>query len=295
MTRIRKFALAVTLVPIAIAATACGGESTDAIPSEVAVVKAGAYPESGAAADKDAGAITSKLAVATVPDLGSIITTGDGMTLYRFDKDTAKPPKSNCEGDCAAKWPPVLVPENGDVAVEGVDKALVSSLKQLSISGWPAYTYAQDTAPGEVKGQGVGGTWFGFTSAGKKAIAPEAGSLEVKVMSVAPLGQILTDAAGMTLYRFDKDTANPPKSNCVDDCAVKWPPVLVPEGASPKLDGADASVLGTVERGDGSRQLTAGGWPLYLFADDKVPCDIKGQGVGGTWFAAKSDGGKATG
>ncbi|MGH3859033.1 hypothetical protein [Actinokineospora sp.] len=293
MTRIRNFALAVALVPIGIAATACGGESTETIPSEVAVVKSDAYPDTGAA--------PATLAVATVPDLGSIITTGDGKTLYRFDKDTAKPPKSTCDGECAAKWPPVLVPEGAEFAVEGVDKALVSSLKradgtrQLSISGWPAYTYAQDTEPGDVKGQGVGGTWFGFTAAGKKAIAPEAGSLEVKVMSVAPLGQILTDAAGMTLYRFDKDTPNPPKSNCAGDCAAKWPPVLVPEGALPKLDGADPSVLGTVERGDGSRQLTVGGRPLYLFADDKVPCDIKGQGVGGTWFAAKPDGGKATG
>ena len=39
------------------------------------------------------------------------------------------------------------------------------------------------------------------------------------------LGEVVTDSAGMTLYRFDKDTAEPPKSNCDGDCATAWPPV----------------------------------------------------------------------
>jgi predicted lipoprotein with Yx(FWY)xxD motif len=38
---------------------------------------------------------------------------------------------------------------------------------------------------------------------------------------------VLTDANGMTLYTFDKDTNGDGKSVCNDDCAVKWPPLLV--------------------------------------------------------------------
>jgi predicted lipoprotein with Yx(FWY)xxD motif len=39
--------------------------------------------------------------------LGTVVVDGQGFTLYRFDKDSAKPPTSNCSGDCASKWPPV--------------------------------------------------------------------------------------------------------------------------------------------------------------------------------------------
>jgi predicted lipoprotein with Yx(FWY)xxD motif len=34
-----------------------------------------------------------------------VVTDWQGWTLYRFEKDTPKPPKSNCAGDCATKWP----------------------------------------------------------------------------------------------------------------------------------------------------------------------------------------------
>src|SRR5215813_10421039 len=37
--------------------------------------------------------------------------------------------------------------------------------------------------------------------------------------------EILTDAKGMTLYIWDKDAQG--VSNCYDQCAVNWPPLLV--------------------------------------------------------------------
>jgi predicted lipoprotein with Yx(FWY)xxD motif len=32
--------------------------------------------------------------------------------------------------------------------------------QQLSYNGHPLYRYAQDTAPGQTNGEGVGGKWF---------------------------------------------------------------------------------------------------------------------------------------
>ncbi|MGH4010325.1 MAG: hypothetical protein ACRDTH_19560 [Pseudonocardiaceae bacterium] len=117
-----------------------------------------------------------KLAVAQVGNLGEVVTDQNGLTLYRFDKDKAKPSVSNCNDGCAMTWPPAL----GDptsVQLQGVDMALVGAVtrqdgtKQLTLNGWPLYTYAKDTAPGEALGQGVGETWFAATPQGKKAQA----------------------------------------------------------------------------------------------------------------------------
>jgi predicted lipoprotein with Yx(FWY)xxD motif len=105
------------------------------------------------------------------------------------------------------------------------------------------------------------------------------------------LGPIVVDASGRTLYRFDKDSASPPTSNCTGACAQLWPPVLV--GTQITLSGIDRSLLGTIKRSDGTVQLTLKGWPLYRYAGDSVPGQINGEGIGGVWFAVKPTGAKA--
>ena len=91
---------------------------------------------------------------------------------------------------------------------------------------------------------------------------------------------VLTDAKGMTLYTWDKDTVGV-SSNCYDQCAVNWPPLLVP---------ADTAVSGDftlVDRTDSDQMIVAyKGWPLYLWIKDTKPGDTTGDGVGGTWHTA---------
>ena len=105
------------------------------------------------------------------------------------------------------------------------------------------------------------------------------------------LGKIVTDTKGWSLYRWDKDTAKPAKSNCYDQCAKTWPPV--PYSPDFTLDGVTKTVVGKVERTDGVTQLTINGWPVYRYAQDTKPGDIKGQGVGAAWFAVTPEGKKA--
>ena len=108
-------------------------------------------------------------------ELDPVVVNGAGLTLYRFDDDTAKPSKSTCNGDCAKKWPPVTVAKGGRIFVSGVRKSAVGVVKrddgrlQVTVGGWPIYRFANDTKPGDTNGQGVGGTWFGVTPDGKKA------------------------------------------------------------------------------------------------------------------------------
>ncbi|MFD9124880.1 hypothetical protein [Kitasatospora sp. NPDC059571] len=127
------------------------------------------------------------------------------------------------------------------------------------------------------------------------AAAPPAGNSPAKLVAVTSpqLGPIVTDAAGHTLYRFDKDTSKPSASNCTDACAVKWPPVIAQD--KPELSGVGSALVGTVARPDGTMQVTLNGWPLYRFAGDSAAGQVNGQGVGGTWFASTPEGKKAQG
>jgi predicted lipoprotein with Yx(FWY)xxD motif len=131
-------------------------------------------PQSAKQEVSQAGGV--KLAVAQVGNLGQVVTDQNGLTLYRFDKDKAKPSVSTCKDACAETWPPALG-DSANLQLQGVDAALVGAVtradgtKQLTLNGWPLYTYAKDTAAGEAKGQGVGKTWFAVTPQGKKAQA----------------------------------------------------------------------------------------------------------------------------
>lgn len=121
-----------------------------------------------------------QLRASSAGDLDPVVVDGAGRTLYRFDKDTAKPSKSNCNGECATTWPPVTVNKGGRVFISGVKKADVGVVTrddgrlQLTVGGWPVYRFNRDAKPGDTLGQGVGGTWFGVTPTGAKAAAPTA-------------------------------------------------------------------------------------------------------------------------
>ncbi|MFD8479934.1 hypothetical protein [Kitasatospora sp. NPDC059673] len=113
--------------------------------------------------------------------LGTLVTDGQGFTLYRFDQDTNNPSASHCTGDCATLWPPELTTGSGAPALKGIDAKLVSTVTrpdgthQVTLNGWPLYRYTPDTKPGQTNGQGVGGTWWATTPTGDKAM-PMSGS-----------------------------------------------------------------------------------------------------------------------
>lgn len=105
----------------------------------------------------------------------------------------------------------------------------------------------------------------------------------VKVAEKEKIGSYLTDAKGMTLYVFEKDS--PGKSACSGPCVQKWPLFQVEKvGASAPLKEAD---FGTITRDDGKKQTTYKGMPLYYYVGDKAPSDTTGQGLGNVWFVAK--------
>ena len=106
------------------------------------------------------------------------------------------------------------------------------------------------------------------------------------------LGKVLADGSGRTLYLFEKDKG--PRSTCFGACAGAWPP-LTTSGEPTAVKGVSASKLGTIDRGNGVRQVTYNGHPLYRFIKDTGPRQTHGEGLkafGAEWYALSAAGKK---
>jgi predicted lipoprotein with Yx(FWY)xxD motif len=125
--------------------------------------------------------------------------------------------------------------------------------------------------------------------AGSPSAAGSAGArLLVTVAESDEVGSHVVDAQGRSLYVFLQDSAG--SSACDGPCADAWPPAAVEEGTSLATGDGVGAELGTLERDDGTLQLTLDGWPLYRYAADADPGQVTGEGVGGVWFVARPDG-----
>jgi predicted lipoprotein with Yx(FWY)xxD motif len=99
----------------------------------------------------------------------SVLANAKGFTLYWFVPDTAT--RSNCNGSCAAYWPPVQGPATAGPGVTGKLGTIKRSdgSTQATYNGHPLYTYVGDTAPGQAHGDGLnlnGGLWHEVTVSG---------------------------------------------------------------------------------------------------------------------------------
>ena len=100
--------------------------------------------------------------------LGTYLIASNGMTLYKYTKDTSG--VSNCAGQCAAVWPPYTVASTDSLAniQAGVSGKVGSIVRadgsmQVTYNGAPLYFYNKDSVSGDTNGQNVGGVWFVVT------------------------------------------------------------------------------------------------------------------------------------
>ncbi|HEX5782741.1 MAG TPA: hypothetical protein VFX80_12510 [Solirubrobacteraceae bacterium] len=96
---------------------------------------------------------------------GTIVGDGRGQAVYLFEREESK--ESECYGDCARAWPPVLT-RGRPVAGKGIRRRLLGTTRrrngtrQVTYDGRPLYYYVDD-APGRVLCQNVlefGGLWL---------------------------------------------------------------------------------------------------------------------------------------
>jgi predicted lipoprotein with Yx(FWY)xxD motif len=103
-------------------------------------------------------------------NLGSILVSSSGRTLYEFTRDRADKSRCAAIGGCSAVWPS-LKASGRPTAGSGVRASLLSTTSgnQVTYAGHPLYTYSGDSGPGKTSYVGVkqfGGTWYAINASG---------------------------------------------------------------------------------------------------------------------------------
>lgn len=208
-------------------------------------------------------------------------------------------------------WPALLT--NGTpIAGPGVNRHLLGTVtrtdlglgqvRQVTYAGLPLYRFFLDEVPGETEGANLfdpvtspTGIWY-LVNPHRGQPAPGRAHLQLESAPVGGTGPDKTvlavsmnpdfsvfPAASFPVYTLSRDHRGDDRGfACQRLCAVKyWPPVLTsgPPVAGP---GVDEGALGTIERPDGTHQVTYHGRPLYLFSGDAYIPGIMGtQGIYG--------------
>jgi len=233
---------------------------------------------------------------------GNIITDNNNQTLYFFAIDANG--KSGCNGGCDVVWKPFYKAAptigTGLSATDFTTITRTDGSMQTAYKGWPLYYYAQDTQTGTVNGDGVDKTWFVAKAdytvmiANAQLIGGDGNPYLATDFAGTGVSQYLTDANGLTLYQFAKDTHA--KDNFETGDATHdalWPILSLNAGIQsiPSiLDKTQFDVITIF----GKIQVTYKGHPLYAFANDKA---IRGNTFGvnfptagsGIWKVVNSD------
>ena len=191
------------LFPVALAGlalvglAACGrGDDDDvavavAATQPAAVAPATTAPPATAAPAADTAEFAAKVGES---ELGNVMTSAGGLTLYGFVNDVNA--ISTCYSTCADAWPPVIVDAEWAVG-PGLDTGVFSTTEredgtlQLVAGKYPLYTYGGDAAPGDTTGHGSGDVWFamnldGTLIAADAAPAPASGEAPATSTARAP-------------------------------------------------------------------------------------------------------------
>jgi predicted lipoprotein with Yx(FWY)xxD motif len=142
----------------------CGSSSSSTTPAAASTSSA---PQSQPAAT---GSASSLKTMST--SIGTVLVDSSGKTVYELVGATAA--NNMCSGSCLAIWPEVTA--NG---------------KQVVVNGHPAFTFAEDTAAGDTKGQNLTdqfGKWLALDASGNPISAPASAPASANATTKAPSG-----------------------------------------------------------------------------------------------------------
>jgi predicted lipoprotein with Yx(FWY)xxD motif len=128
-------------------------------------------------------AARAQIATRILPRLGTVLTNGQGHTLYLFIPDNGR--QVTCVSTCAQIWPPVKLANGQQPVVSGQAKPSLAGSdpdpeggRVVTYAGWPLYTYIGDSTPGSATGQGLnanGGLWYVLSPSGQAIKTPAGG------------------------------------------------------------------------------------------------------------------------
>ena len=232
---------------------------------------------------------------------GNILTDSEGMSLYFFSPDATG--DSNCTDGCLNTWP--VFYESNLTLDEGLEADDFGSITrsdgnmQTTYKDWPLYSYASDSAEGDVNGDGVNTVWFvakpdySVMMVQAQMVGRDRDGVETNLHGDYEPGDgatfYMTDAFGNTLYGFINDTNgvnNFTKEDFSNDGV--WPIFGIELDQVPSI--LDAADFGSIDV-FGKQQLTYKGWPLYYFVQDETRGDNYGVGfpAAGVWPIVNPD------
>jgi predicted lipoprotein with Yx(FWY)xxD motif len=159
----------------------------------------------------------------------------------------------------------------------------VAAFATLALAAAPGLPYVKDLGRRVLPAVGVAGVValaLLVAAVATPKTQPAATGPDVLKARVIAGVNLLTNAAGLTLYWFAPDTST--KSACYGSCAAYWPPVTGTPSAGPGVTGT----LGTITRTGGATQATYDGHPLYTYIGDSAPGTASGNNInlnGGLW------------
>ena len=217
-------------------------------------------------------------------------------------------------------WPALLT-DGAPLAGRGVNPRLLGTVtrtdlpglpavQQVTYGGLPLYRFFLDQAAGDTQGANLDdpvtsppGIWY---LVNPREGSPATGQAQLQ-LETAPVGDTGPDQtvlaatmnndfsvfpnASFPVYTLSTHRGHGwgearsheigDRTACKEQCSVYWPPVLTSERpeAGP---GVDQHALGTIERPDGTHQVSYHGRPLYLFNNDAYIPGITGtQSING--------------
>ncbi len=120
-------------------------------------------PPAPATGGNGSAAVISTATVTVKGQSETVLTDGQGRTLYYFTADTAT--QSAVSSNLAKIWHPLLFTGSGgptsSTSLTGKLSVLTDANgNQVEYNGHPLYTFSGDTAPGQTNGEGVAGMWY---------------------------------------------------------------------------------------------------------------------------------------
>lgn len=280
--------------------TNCSKDSTDSPP--VNNPDTTTPPNDDPPEDEDPPAVDpTSVTLVSTSTFGNILGDENGSPLYFFSLDAKG--ESNCNDGCLDVWP-IFYRESLTIA-EGLvasDFGVITrgdGTMQNTYKGWPLYYFANDTADGSVKGDGVNNIWYvakpDYTVMMVRAqlVGRDSGGTETNLDSNYEPGDeqtfYMVDDRGNTLYRFinDKSQQNNFTAEDFSNNGV-WPIFEEILNSVPSILNPDD--FGSIDV-HGRQQLTFKGWPLYYFVQDENRGDNFGVGfpMAGIWPIANQE------
>jgi predicted lipoprotein with Yx(FWY)xxD motif len=243
-----------------------------------------------------AGATTSFLKSANVPDYAAVLEASSSHTLYVLS--TEKGAKLHCTGSCLSVWHPLVVKSSvTKVSVGANVKGKVgfvkrtAATKQVTYNTYPLYTFSGDTGANGTSGEGVaadGGVWHLVHASAKAAGATPFAPI-LNAANIPSYKAVLENSGARSLYVLSTEKGASIK--CSGGCLSIWPPLLVTSSTtSIAVGGGVKGTIGFVTRGS-MKQVTFNSYPVYTYTGDNGPNQSNGENVaadGGTWTLASA-------